>query len=249
MGLKQLQLFRGVRGLFTSPVQNGAWPDTECVLPRREFRRLLEKERYRASRLGQTFSLILIPVAPKNGNDGSADAFFSFLRSFVRLTDEIGWFDENTLGILMGGTTKQGATFFLSRLAEVQPGKAMDAAEVFEFPRESHPDIPGNGGKHNHDHLELDGTAEVSLEDVTGNVEVMEMVVSNNCVCSSFGATEASLNEDASVELRLLLPRRKIAQIRRVQLTFNLGGAGGDGAGVPITASVDADAGSAPKAD
>ncbi|TVM32073.1 hypothetical protein [Oceanidesulfovibrio marinus] len=238
--------------MFSSPTPNAEQQDTECVLTRGEFRKLVEKERCRASRFGQTFSLILFPVVSQNAGDPSANDFFSFLRSFVRLTDEIGWFNETTLGVLMAGTTRQGATFFLSRLAKVQSGEATDAAEVYEFPTESHPDLPGDGyndGKGDHGHGELDGTAEISLEDAAGNVEVLEMLVSNGCVCSSSGVTEASPNGDGTVELRLLLPRKSIEQIRSVHLAFNPSDAGNDGAGVPVTATTDADAGSAPKAD
>jgi hypothetical protein len=81
------------------------------IFSQEEFHSILIREKARADRNGHGFSLVAIEV------DQQADIDF-FVKNFqkkIRKSDEIGWFDYNTLGILLYNTTALGAWQFVNK--------------------------------------------------------------------------------------------------------------------------------------
>jgi lipopolysaccharide/colanic/teichoic acid biosynthesis glycosyltransferase len=77
--------------------------------PQREFRRILARERARADRAGDTFSLLSLGVKDWERGESTMLYLAGLLRRRLRLTDEAGWLDNLHLGIVMPSTLAWGA--------------------------------------------------------------------------------------------------------------------------------------------
>ncbi len=73
------------------------------------FRAILERERDRADRYGHKFSLVLFYVGKTQTNDKLATCLVHVLTQRKRSTDELGWFDEKQIGIVLLDTSADGA--------------------------------------------------------------------------------------------------------------------------------------------
>jgi len=82
------------------------------------FRIILERERARAERTGHVFSLVIFSSNNGKGNDAIIlEQLGSVLLQKVRMSDEVGWYDEgNSIGTLLPGTTANGAAQFIDIL-------------------------------------------------------------------------------------------------------------------------------------
>lgn len=76
-----------------------------------EFHAILTREKARADRNGHGFSLVTIEVSGKE----DASSLIKYFQNKIRSSDEIGWFDHNTLGILLYNTSANGAWQFVNK--------------------------------------------------------------------------------------------------------------------------------------
>lgn len=92
------------------------------------FRQLLAQEKKRSERSGNSFVLVVLPVAERLHCQGEAFAVFERrIFSQIRDTDLVGWYDENewTLGILFteigeaSETNERSASAVLDRVKEI----------------------------------------------------------------------------------------------------------------------------------
>lgn len=103
-----------VTGLFNRSSGPEAWPPNLGILRRPEFQRLLDRERNRSDRNNRPFSLLLIDIG---GLDAPAIRKICHLvASRIRVTDDIGWFNEDHLGVLLPETDARGASKVASDL-------------------------------------------------------------------------------------------------------------------------------------
>lgn len=82
-----------------------------------EFHFLLLREKVRADRAQRPMSLVLLEVAAERWDTMSPTALSRQLHERVRLTDEVGWFDAKTLGIILPDTPAEGAQALAQSLA------------------------------------------------------------------------------------------------------------------------------------
>lgn len=100
------------------------------------FRAILERERARAERTGQIFSLAIFRA--NNGN-GADPAFLEHLGIVlvkkVRMSDEIGWYDGNCIGTMLPGTSAEGAWQFVDTIKKRigDMGPSLDCS-VYSYP-------------------------------------------------------------------------------------------------------------------
>ncbi len=77
------------------------------------FRVLLDRERARAERSGQEFSLVVFDASRQNGTAVACLRDLAReLSSRVRATDEIGWFSDKSVGVFLPATSVDGAWIF-----------------------------------------------------------------------------------------------------------------------------------------
>jgi hypothetical protein len=88
----------------------------KCDLPLPEqFRAILAKERARSDRNGHGFSVAIFRVG-KDRVAGSGQTLGSILRDKMRNTDEVGWFNKDSIGVLLYNTGKSGAWEFVKNV-------------------------------------------------------------------------------------------------------------------------------------
>jgi hypothetical protein len=80
------------------------------ICSQEEFHSILVREKARADRNGHGFSLVAIEVSNMENNPSLTER----LQQLIRTTDEIGWFDNNTLGVFLYNTNALGAWQFVN---------------------------------------------------------------------------------------------------------------------------------------
>src|SRR5690349_19351278 len=87
----------------------------KVALSREDFSRTLERERSRADRSDQLFSVLVLQTTDLNGSE-AAEQLINKLAARIRVVDEIGWFDERRIGLLLPFTTASGARSVMERI-------------------------------------------------------------------------------------------------------------------------------------
>ena len=82
-----------------------------------EFRNIIERERARADRTDQQFSLILLDLGSFDENHQTTHRILQNIFHRMRRIDEIGWYDQNRIGIILPYTSAQGAQKFAESLS------------------------------------------------------------------------------------------------------------------------------------
>lgn len=93
---------------------DGVSPTLPGVLHHQEFNRLIERERCRSDRNAHPFSLVVFDSEGMRYPAIRRTA--RILRSRVRLTDDVGWFDGANLSVLLPDTTGEGAWSFVKKV-------------------------------------------------------------------------------------------------------------------------------------
>jgi lipopolysaccharide/colanic/teichoic acid biosynthesis glycosyltransferase len=114
---------------------NGGWQAAvkHGFNSKHDFLFVLERERARADRNGHGFSLVTFKVADKAE---SADRLKQVLTDRLRLTDELGWYDDERLGVLLFNTPREGAWNYANRVQAtlLQAADPLPHCSVFTYP-------------------------------------------------------------------------------------------------------------------
>ncbi|HZL97202.1 MAG TPA: sugar transferase, partial [Terriglobales bacterium] len=104
------------------------------------FRDLIERERSRADRTGICFSLVVF-----NHKGRKRDTYHTLyhlvglLTSRARTSDEIGWFDKTSLGVVLIGAGKAGADEFGRKVIASLPERvSVPKVSVYVYPTNGH---------------------------------------------------------------------------------------------------------------
>jgi len=109
-----------------------------------DFQTILRRERARADRGNKKFSLLVFEVEGFDENSTFTKFLVKFLSSRVRLSDVIGWFNENNIGILLPDTTSEGAYKLAEEIRQkVALTISSPACKVYMYPS---PKWPGKFG-------------------------------------------------------------------------------------------------------
>jgi hypothetical protein len=92
---------------------------------------MLERERERSGRNRHAVSLVLLNVGEPSI---SISRVVEIIRSRIRRVDEIGWYDDNRLGILLPYTNREGACRLTREILTQLKLSSAPHAEVFTFP-------------------------------------------------------------------------------------------------------------------
>ena len=88
----------------------------KSVCHEKQFLHVVERERQRTHRSGNPFSLLIFE--PINGSCklSAYEKLSKLLKKQLRSTDEIGWYNEKSLGVFLPDTNKAGATVLKQKL-------------------------------------------------------------------------------------------------------------------------------------
>lgn len=82
------------------------------------FKTILQRERARADRNGHGFSLVTFNTEAYKNEPQFTGKLIQQLAKKIRITDEIGWFDNQNIGVLLFNTPAEGAWNFVQNLQE-----------------------------------------------------------------------------------------------------------------------------------
>ncbi len=105
-----------------------------------DFYEVLERERARADRSNQCFSLVVFNVGLPGTNGDNARRVVSILASRVRVSDEIGWFDKRCIGVILPDTSAEGAWKLADEVCQEINGTTQTSfCSVYTYPSEGLP--------------------------------------------------------------------------------------------------------------
>lgn len=108
---------------------------TETLLSRDVFRRIINRERDRANRTGEIFSLVVFNAPDSNGKQKNLENLVNIVVRSMRSIDVLGWLDDNHVGILLPETENSGAHKFVNKICtEAQSSQDVSNYEVYTYP-------------------------------------------------------------------------------------------------------------------
>lgn len=107
----------------------------EVLLSREAFHKRLAKERSRVDRFGGEVSLLVLAARDERSRSETLQATADILASRIRDTDEVGWFDADTLAVILPGTDAEGAWCVADAVFERLPADVIPpASRVYTYP-------------------------------------------------------------------------------------------------------------------
>jgi lipopolysaccharide/colanic/teichoic acid biosynthesis glycosyltransferase len=101
-----------------------------------EFHTILQKERARADRNNHVFSLVSFEFVPQVSGRNSTIYFAYYLKNRIRITDEIGWQDNHSIGILLFNTLDKEAKQFAESIQRNCPPNIICKYSVSTYPED-----------------------------------------------------------------------------------------------------------------
>ena len=98
---------------FADVLKNGSRQE---ILSEKDFFQTLERERERANRNNQPFSLVVFDFRFFLPSHSTTKQFIKRITLRMRKIDEIGWYSQRQIGILLPYTNFQGAGIFVQSL-------------------------------------------------------------------------------------------------------------------------------------
>jgi len=107
-------------------------------LPERDrFERILQRERALADRGARSFSLMTFQVPFREANRGQVRKLIAAIDDVIRISDEMGWFRDEELGVVLIDTPIEGARIVGDRVvAKMSPDVSIDYT-LYEYPTEA----------------------------------------------------------------------------------------------------------------
>lgn len=123
--------------MITSKYSNSFRPsenDHSGIYSADVFQECLRRDRARADRSGLKFSVLVFDLPTHNGNKDLSRALARVLAGRLRLTDVVGWLDQQRIGALLFNTPAEGAWTLAEHIGRELPGSASLARHVYTYP-------------------------------------------------------------------------------------------------------------------
>ena len=108
-----------------------------------EFSSIINRERDRADRTGQGFSLVIFEVGNGKRKSDTVRNLVPILTHRIRSTDAIGWLEDSRIGTILPHTTTESAWKFVANVRNAFNGNALPECAVYAYPSSW---IPGETG-------------------------------------------------------------------------------------------------------
>ncbi len=109
--------------------------DDEFFLTKEVFRKVIDRERDRANRTGEIFSLVVVVLPEQTKRQKALATLGDTLSSRVRSIDAVGWLDQQHVGILLPETNSAGARKFAGKIdQDLHPAQFLLNYEIFTYP-------------------------------------------------------------------------------------------------------------------
>lgn len=117
---------------------------TDILAGKEAFQRAIQKERHRSDRSNHNYSLLIISLAINSEEDERIGLAIAAIRERIRTIDEIGWYAENQLGIILPFTSMAGADRLADEICAIitthlEPTEYL-SCELFSYDPETVPE-------------------------------------------------------------------------------------------------------------
>ena len=110
----------------------------EQLLPKEVFRKIIDRERARANRTGEIFSLVVYILKGRREKHETLRLLADTLSSSIRSIDAAGWLDSQHIGVLLPETDSLGAERFAKKINyETHSLQLLSNYEIFTYPSET----------------------------------------------------------------------------------------------------------------
>jgi len=99
-----------------------------------EFASILHRERDRADRTGQEFSMVVFEVGNGNRETHSVRNLVPILTHHIRSTDSIGWLADGRIGAVLPHTRPECAWMFVANVRKAYNGRVPPECVVYAYP-------------------------------------------------------------------------------------------------------------------
>ncbi|MGB0732571.1 MAG: PilZ domain-containing protein [Pontibacterium sp.] len=211
------KLVRFLKQFFTQTPEY-RHPDDDAVLSTPDFYRLLDNERFRADRLGNPFSLIIIPLPSEQQAPEKVRELTSLIHAKTRIIDELGWFAPGTLGLYLFNTPYQGAEILIDRIKDdLDAPELLDESQIMVYPdtrlrstEQESDELVHQAGREQRrqERLDLDLAANIELTPTDGGEA--QRITTNVSDLSAGGAylmTDTPLEPNTEIKLEIRLPQ------------------------------------------
>lgn len=183
-------------------------PDDGHVLSTVAFYQLLDKERFRADRLSNPFSLVIIPLPEALQTPAELRHIISCIQQQARLIDELGWFAPGTLGLYLFNTPEDGARKMLSRVrSHLNTPELLDDVQVMVYPdTEQRNFIDENHRQQERVNLNLAATISPTYSGSLNEIAPASAITRDISASGAFLMTSTALPAGTQLELEVHLP-------------------------------------------
>jgi len=204
-------------------------PDDGHLLPTQEFYQLLDKERFRADRLNNPFSLVIIPLPEHLQAPEQLRQITSQIHSQTRLIDELGWFAPGTLGLYLFNTPEAGARRVLQRIrSNLDVPEILEDVQVMVYPDTEQrveqrtapedivppPALSADDNRRQQERVNLSLVATIQpIQDGLPADTVTQTTTRDISATGAYLLTPMALPPDTQLELEVLLPFDELAPL------------------------------------
>lgn len=120
-------------------------PEAASIKSAAAFQAILTKERARVDRNSHVFSLVAFKVGPQDSCMDSINNLVYQLKKQIRITDEIGWLDNGSIGVLLFNSLNAEAKMFIEKIKGNCPPNILCKCSISTYPEDmvEHPHDEG----------------------------------------------------------------------------------------------------------
>ena len=150
-------------------------PEAASIKSAAAFQAILAKERARVDRNSHVFSLVAFEVGPEDSCMDSINNLVSQLKKQIRITDEIGWLDNGTIGVLLFNSLNHEARIFIEKTKRNCSPNILCKCSISTYPEDmvEHPHNNGiNNTLRNSCHHYLPGSTSLSDQQIAKDDQI-----------------------------------------------------------------------------
>ena len=115
---------------------NKSIPEDSTIHSVADFDVILAKEKARADRNNHVFSLVSFKITPLISDKDSIIYFAHYLKNRIRITDDIGWMDKDSIGVLLFNSLKFDAEKFIEKILRRSPPNICYNYSILTYPED-----------------------------------------------------------------------------------------------------------------
>ena len=140
-------------------------PECPTIYSVADFDVIIAKEKARADRNSHLFSLVSFEIDPSDSSKDSVACFANYLMNRIRITDQMGWLDTDSIGVLLFNSSRVEAEKFIEKILLISPPNICYKYTISTYPAErtEHLHTEGVHPGTQENHHSMDGSSSFSV--------------------------------------------------------------------------------------